>query len=657
MTTNLWNDTEAEQFAQDPLAMRVYTSRLLGQDPSLVLHGGGNTSVKIRENDFFGNPVDLLYVKGSGWDLATIEKPGFSPVRMELLLKLAEFESLSDSIIVREQRAAMTNPFAPNPSVEAILHAVIPHKFVDHTHADAVVAVMNTPNGEQNIRDIYGDNVFVVPYVMPGFKLARKVYEMTLDLDWDSIEGIILMNHGVFTFHDDARVSYERMVKLVSMAEEFLNERHALDVAQADPDPADLLALADLRQAVSAQAGKPMIARLNQSKASVGYANMENIDAIAYQGPLTPDHIIRTKRAPMKVTGDMSADVAQFADAYAEYFDNHTDGNLTMLDAAPRWAVWRGQGVVSFGANLKAADITADIVEHTIAAQQWAEAIGGWQALGHADLFDMEYWELEQAKLKGGGGAPPLQGKVAIVTGAASGIGLACANMLAEQGAIVVGLDLSDTIGSAMSGKGMLGIQVDVTDDAAVQQAIDCAVVEFGGLDIVVSNAGYFPPNAKIADMDADVWDKSVAVNLTSHQRVIQAAIPYLKRGIDPAIVMVGSKNFPAPGPGAASYSVMKAGITQLARVAALELAADGIRVNVLHPDAVFDTGIWTDEMLESRAKHYGMTVHEYKTKNLMRTEIKSRDVARLVAAMAGDVFAKTTGAQVPIDGGNDRVI
>lgn len=654
---SLWDESEAAHYRDDSLGMRVYTSRLLGRDAALVLHGGGNTSVKIRENDFFGTPTDLLYVKGSGWDLATIEKPGFSPVRMEVLLKLAEFESLSDSIIVREQRAALTDPFAPNPSVEAILHAIIPAKFVDHTHADALIAVMNTPNSEAHIQQIYGDRILVIPYVMPGFKLARKVYEMSRDAEWEKLEGIILMNHGIFTFHDDAKTSYERMIEFVTLAEDFIQNKGANTIAKATPDGENLLGLATLRKAVSDSAGKPMLAKVCRDETSVGYANLEKLDEVAFQGPLTPDHIIRTKRLPVKVTQHITADVAQFAEAYNAYFEAHTDDNLTMLDAAPRWAVWPGQGIVSFGQNPKAVNIVVDIVTHTITTQQQALALGGWQALGQPELFEMEYWELEQAKLKRGGTPPPFQGKVALVTGAASGIGRACAEFMAEQGAAVVGMDLSESITEIMQGSGKLGLQGDVTSWESINEIIATTVREFGGLDVLISNAGLFPTNARIEDMNADVWDKSISVNLTSHQRVMQAAIPYLKYGIDPAIVMIGSKNFPAPGPGAASYSVMKAGITQLARVAALELAGDGIRVNIIHPDAVFDTGLWTEELLQSRANHYGMTVQEYKTKNLLRTEITSRDVARLVAAMAGGPFSKTTGAQVPIDGGNERVI
>jgi rhamnose utilization protein RhaD (predicted bifunctional aldolase and dehydrogenase)/NAD(P)-dependent dehydrogenase (short-subunit alcohol dehydrogenase family) len=657
MPVNYWNDTDAAHYADDPLGMRVYTSRLLGADPSLVLHGGGNTSVKIEEPDFFGDPVHLLYVKGSGWDLATIEKPGFSPVKMDLLLKLAKFETLSDSIIVREQRAAMTNPFAPNPSVEAILHAVIPYKFVDHTHTDAVVAVTNTPDGRAHIEAIYGDRVFIVPYVMPGFKLARKVYEMTREVDWKKLDGIILMSHGVFTFHDNARTSYERMLDIVGAAEDFLAKRNALSLVEATPTPIDHMGLATLRKAVSHRAGKPMLASLNASAQAVGYAGLDNLRDVALQGPLTPDHIIRTKRVPIIVGDNPAADVGSYADDYATYFDTHTTKGLTMLDPAPRWGVWPGQGIISFGNTAKAVTIVSNIIDHTIASQQWAEALGGWQALGQQDLFDMEYWELEQAKLKRGGTPPPFQGRVALVTGAASGIGRACAEAFAGAGAAVVALDLDPSVIEIFSGHGQLGLQVDVTDEAAITHAIEQTVERFGGLDVLVTNVGYFPANATVDEITPDVWDKAVAVNLTSHQRLIRATTPYLKLGIDPSIIVIGSKNVPAPGPGAAAYSVTKAGLTQLARVAALELAADGVRVNILHPDAVFDTGLWTEDLLASRAAHYGLTIQQYKTKNLLGVEITSADVGQLAVTIAGPAFKRTTGAQVPIDGGNTRVI
>lgn len=651
---NLWNDAEAAAFHNDDLGMRVYTSRLLGRESDLVLHGGGNTSVKSRMTDPFGEEVDLLYVKGSGWDLATIEKPGFAPVRMDALLKMAALPQLSDSDMVRYQRAAMTDPYAPNPSVEAILHAVIPFKFVDHTHADAVVTVTNTPGGRERIDAIYGKRVLVVPYVMPGFVLAKAIYDMTRSLDWNAIEGMILMNHGVFTFSDDARESYGRMISLVSEAEEYLKKHAGVPqpaARRAAPDP---LRLAQIRQEVSQARGGAVVVSHDTSPQALAFSELTGLDKFSQRGPVTPDHIIRTKRVPLLIPEDAGTGVAAFSEAYRAYFQrNHQDGQ-TCLDPAPRWAVWPGCGVLSFGRSVGEAGIIRDITQHTVKCIRQAEALGGWQALPESDLFDMEYWELEQAKLGKGNKSLPLQGRIALVTGAAGGIGRACAEELLAQGAVVAALDREDL--PFAPGK-VLNIRCDVTDAGALAEAVKQTVLQFGGLDMVISNAGTFPPSRALAELDGPTWAHSLDVNLTSHRNLLSAAIPYLERGMAPSVVLVASKNVPAPGPGAAAYSVAKAGLTQLGRVAALELGGKGIRVNMVHPNAVFDTGIWTEDVLQARAAHYGMSVEAYKRNNVLQREVRSADVARLAVALCGDLLPCTTGAQIPVDGGNDRVI
>lgn len=656
---SLWNDSEAKTFINDPVALRVYTSRLLGKDPDLVLHGGGNTSVKVSERNVYGQQEQVLYIKGSGWDLATIERAGFAPVKMDALLKMATFPTLTDSQMVFHQRAAMTDPYAPNPSVEAILHALIPFTFVDHTHADAVVTVSNSPDGPERIRQIYGEHVLCVPYVMPGFILAREVYEMTRRMDWKKCEGIVLLHHGIFTFDNDARKSYEKMIRLVSKAEQYLKSKKAWTFAvstQKKTNP-DLKILARSRWEVSQLRGTPMVAKFNDSPLNRYFSSLPKTKTIATQGPLTPDHIIRTKRIPVLIDRKPDADVASFADNYRRYFKKHAKVFHKILDAAPRWAVWLGQGTISFGENVKAMSIAADIVDHTVPAILRAEKLGGWKALSEQDMFEMEYWELEQAKLKKSSGQPVLAGKIAVVTGAASGIGRACVERLHANGAAVAALDINPEIKKMFKQQGIIGIPCDVTDRVSLHRAVEITVREFGGVDIVVSNAGVFPPSERIDVMNESTWEKSLKINLTSHEFLIQEAVPYLSLGIDPTVIIMGSKNVPAPGPGVAAYSVAKAGLTQLARVAALELASSGIRVNVIHPNQVFDTAIWTKEVLEKRAAHYRMSVADYKKSNLLKTEITSKDVAELVCAMAGPVFAKTTGAQIPIDGGNDRVI
>ena len=315
---SLWSDSEARKYTGD-LGKRVYTSRLHGAQPELVLHGGGNTSVKSTEKDFFGDKVDVLHVKGSGWDLGTIEKEGFAPVRMDALLKMAELKELSDPEMVKQQRAAMLEPNAPNPSIEAILHAVIPQKFVDHTHANAVVALTNHKNGRQAGEEVYGERVAVIPYVMPGFDLAKAVAKALAKVDAHKLEGIILMNHGIFTMHDDAKTSYELMIKLVTEAERYLSKNlgKGFSLPKAKPTE-DLLGLSEIRKQVSELRGVPVIASLDQSPQAAGFASRDDVARLATRGPLTPDHTIRTNRIPAVIGKDSGKSLDKFAADYAK---------------------------------------------------------------------------------------------------------------------------------------------------------------------------------------------------------------------------------------------------------------------------------------------------------------------------------------------------
>ena len=667
-----WNDDDAARHA-DPLALRAYTSRLLGADDDLVLHGGGNTSLKTTETDFCGDPTEVLWVKGSGWDLKSIAPAGFAPVRMRTLLAMGAREALSDTQMVKEQRAAMLDPDAPLPSIEAVLHALIPLPWVDHTHADAVVALSNAPMGEERLRSLYGERVFFVPYVMPGFELAKVVQRLLLEHDARAYEGMVLMHHGVFSWGASARESYERMIRLVDDAEECLSQHHAWDVLAESPSSAPAptefavspsAAIAEfgaVRAAVSRVAKLPLVARLDVGREAAGFASLPRIAEIATRGPLTPDHVIRTKRIPLVLVAsvgvsEIGAAVTAYGERYAEYFARHSEPGQVMLDAAPRWAVWQGRGIVAFGKDAKEADVVLDIARHTARAIQRAEALGGWQALSEADLFRMEYWELEQRKLKKPGTRPELQGQVALVTGAAHGIGRAVMERLLAAGAMVVGLDRDPAI-AELSSANAVGLVCDVTDAAAVTAAVARTVMTFGGLDLVVSNAGSFPEASPLAELSDASWSATLALNLDAHFKVLRAAAPHLAQGQSPAVVVVASKNVAAPGPGVAAYSVAKAGLTQLARVAALELGAQGIRVNVVHPDAVFDTHLWDAAKIEARAQSYGLTVEQYKSRNILRREVRSKDVAAVVSRLLSSEFGCTTGAQIPIDGGNQRVI
>ncbi|HIK33164.1 MAG TPA: bifunctional aldolase/short-chain dehydrogenase [Oscillatoriales cyanobacterium M59_W2019_021] len=654
---SLWNDIEAQHYADD-LALRVYTSRLLGREPSLVLHGGGNTSVKIREKNIVGEEEDILYVKGSGWDLATIEAAGFSPVRIPHLLKLAKLEALSDPQMVNELKTQMTRASAPSPSVETILHATLPYKYVDHSHADAVITITNTPGGFDRIREIYGNRVVIIPYVMPGFDLARLCAQKFGAEATETTVGMVLMNHGLFSFGETARESYERHIELVSLAEDYLQKHGASSppAAQATtaPDEKPLRhTLAELRHQLSQTAGFPVILATHRTPKTLAYANRDDIGTISQQGPLTPDHVIRTKRIPM-----LGRDIAAYADAYKAYFQAHATESLTMLDPAPRVILDPELGMCTVGQTAKQAQIVADIYDRTINAIESATILGSYQALSPKDIFAVEYWDLEQAKLRQGGKPPAFTGEVALVTGAASGIGKACVESLLKRGAAVIGLDINPQIETLQSRPDFCGIACDVTNESAIVAALERGIQKFGGVDLLILNAGIFPAGCPISKLGSDEWRKVMSINLDANLVLMRECHPFLKLAQKGGrVVIIGSKNVPAPGPGAAAYSASKAALNQLARVAALEWGSDGIRINTLHPNAVFDTGVWTEEVLQARAKHYGLTVEEYKTNNVLKVKVTSQSVAELAAEMCGDLFANTTAAQIPVDGGNDRVI
>ncbi|MEY2499449.1 MAG: hypothetical protein QOD12_3005, partial [Verrucomicrobiota bacterium] len=603
---------------------------------------------------------EILYVKGSGWDLESITADGFTPVRMAPLLKLAQLDSLSDPQMVNELAAQVTRANAPAPSVETILHAVLPHKFVDHTHADAVLAITNTAEGEARIREIYGGDVVIVPYVMPGFELAKVCARKFSAESKPSTIGMVLLQHGIFSFGATAEESYGRMIELVERAENYLKEKRAWEspaIGPIGPMHPIRVQLATLRQEIAQSNGLPVIMSTDAAPKSLAFAQRADVSEISQRGPATPDHILRTKRLPL-----LGRDVNAYAAAYREYFTRHVSRAKeakTMLDPAPRVILDPEFGLTTAGRSAKEAAIARDLYSHTIDVILRAEKLGGYRALSEDELFEFEYWDLEQAKLRRAGKPPVFAGEIALVTGAASGIGKACVETLRKRGAAVIGLDVDPRVATDPgSGPDFLGLQCDITSEQAVAAALERAVRTYGGLDMLVLNAGVFPASQPIETLATEEWRRVFAVNVDANLTLMRECYPLLKRA--PAggrVVVIGSKNVAAPGPGAAAYSASKAALTQLARVAALEWGSAGIRVNTLHPNAVFDTAIWTDEVLEARAKNYGLSVEEYKRNNVLKTEVRSSDVAELAADLCGPAYAKTTGAQIPIDGGNERVI
>jgi rhamnose utilization protein RhaD (predicted bifunctional aldolase and dehydrogenase)/NAD(P)-dependent dehydrogenase (short-subunit alcohol dehydrogenase family) len=671
---SLWDDAEAGRYRGE-LGLRVYTSRLLGRDRSLVLHGGGNTSVKLRRRNLFGEEEEVLYVKGSGWDLESIEESGFTPVRLDAARRLAELPALGDPEMVEQLAIHTLRAGAPPASVEALLHAILPRRFVDHTHADAVVTVTDTPDGAERVREIYGDAVIVIPYVMPGFLLARAVFERISSGGGgtalpESVLGMVLLKHGIFSFGDDARQSYERMIHLVDLAEDHLRAHGAwvLDPAPggvveapgpaaAEPlSPGEAAAVASLRRELSAAAGRPLVLTSRRDARALRFVRRPDLAELALQGPITPDHVLRTRPLPL-----LGRDVAAYAAAYRRHFEEHAAAARepkTMLDPAPRIVLDPELGMLAAGRTAADAAIAAEIYAHTMDVVERADRLGGYRVLSAAELFEFEYWDLEQAKLRRAGEPPPLAGEVALVTGAASGIGKACVEALLARGAAVAALDVDPRIDDLFPRPAALGLRCDVTAEEQVSGAVAAAVGAFGGLDVLILNAGVFPAGRDIAALELEEWRRVMAVNLDANLVLMRQCHPLLRlapRG--GRVAVIGSKNVPAPGPGVAAYSASKAALQQLARVAALEWGRDGIRVNIIHPNAVFDTALWTEERIAARAAAYHLDVEAYRKSNVLGLEVRSRDVAEAAVELCGPRFSRTTGAQIPVDGGNERVI
>ena len=662
----------ADEGVSEDLALRVYTTRLLGRDPLLVLHGGGNTSVKTTVTDLLGEDVQVLCVKGSGWDMADIEPPGLPAVRMEPLLKLRSLKVLSDEDMVRFQRGALIDPSSPNPSVETLLHAFLPHKFVDHTHSAAVLSLTDQDADEVLLREVYGDRVALVDYVKPGFDLAReatRVFEAHQE-----VEGLILRKHGIFSFGATAREAYERMIDLVTLAENHIAEvvggifpsvelpKELSPVAEVAPVVRGLLAV---RGDDSVADPVRMILNFRTSEAVLNYVNGLDVGRYSQVGVVTPDHAIRTKMIPLVVSapeaglGDAFLEgageaVAQYVAAYRAYFARH-DGvrepPKKALDPMPRVVLVPGLGLFGVGNSAAAACIAADLAENTVRVITDAEAIGAYLPVDEAATFDIEYWSLEQAKLSKAA-ERPLGRQVAVITGGAGGIGAATARAFAAQGAEVALLDLdggkAEEVAEEIAG---LGLRCDVTDGNAVRTAFDAVCEAYGGVDILISNAGA-AWQGEIGEVDDGTLRKSFELNFFGHQTVAQNAVRVmLAQGTGGALLFNASKQAVNPGPGFGPYGLPKAATLFLAKQYALEYGYAGIRSNAINADRV-NTGMFAGGLLEERAGARGQSPEEYlRTGNLLRREVLAEDVAQAFVALA--LARKTTAATLTVDAGN----
>jgi rhamnose utilization protein RhaD (predicted bifunctional aldolase and dehydrogenase)/NAD(P)-dependent dehydrogenase (short-subunit alcohol dehydrogenase family) len=674
-----WIDRDAEaavaryeKLGRD-VALRVYTTRLLGQDPRLVLHGGGNTSVKTTIADLNGDNVEVLCVKGAGWDMGTIEPAGLPAVRLAPLLKLRAREKLSDEDMVRLQRANLIDPASPNPSVEALLHAFIPHKFIDHTHSTAVLALTDQPDGEALCREVYGARVGYVPYLMPGFGLAKAAAQM-FDAD-PSVEGLVLVKHGIFSFGADARQAYERMIALVSLAEQRLakNRKAAFTSAKLPARPARL---ADVAPIIRGACGLPdsrtdgawkrFVLEFRGDDAVMNFVNGAEVARYGQAGVVTPDHNIRIKNKPLAVAAPEEGDLAGFGSAvreavaaygesYKDYFARNNarvGGIKTILDPVPRVILVPGVGLFGLGRSRKDAKIAADLAEAAIATITDAEAVGRFEPLPEADLFDVEYWSLEQAKL-GGARELPLAGQVAVITGAGGAIGSATAKAFAAAGCEVALLDVDEAAARAKAkaiGGAALGIRCDVTDAASVKQAFAQVAAAFGGVDIAVSNAGA-AWQGRIGEVDEAVLRESFELNFYGHQRVAQAAVKIMRaQGTGGCLLFNVSKQAVNPGPDFGPYGLPKAATLFLVRQYAVDYGNEGIRANAVNADRI-RSGLLTEDMIAQRSRARGLSEADYMRGNLLGREVAAEDVAQAFLAQA--LALKTTADVTTVDGGN----
>ncbi len=674
-----WSDEAAreavahyrEQGVSEDLALRVYTTRLLGRDPLLVLHGGGNTSVKTRHRDILGEEHDVLCVKGSGWDMGEIEPAGLPAVKLRALQKARTLDRMSDEDMVNFQRLNLLDSASPNPSVETLLHAFLPHKYVDHTHSTAVLSVIDQPDGEARAKALYGDRMVVVPYVMPGFDLAKLAAEM-YDAE-PQANGLILHKHGIFTFAETAREAYEHMIEMVTLAEAQLPSGGNVwpSAAILPDDLADVSDVAPIIRGACAEPGegrdgepRRLVMAFRSDDRILAYVNGTDLAGYSQRGVVTPDHIIRTKNVPLLLPApavgglDRFAQatqdaVAQFVTDYRAYFDKHNPNGRTpktRLDPMPRVVLVPGLGMFGLGKTAKDAGIAADIAENAIRVTLDAQALGTFEPLPEQELFEMEHWSLEQAKL-GKGVEPPLSRHVAVVTGGAGTIGAATAAALKAQGADVAVLDLDgEAAAETASAAGGLGLACDVTNRASVDGALNQVCRAFGGVDIVVSNAGA-AWQGKIGDVSDELLRRSFELNFFAHQSVAQAAVAIMKaQGTGGTLLFNVSKQAVNPGLDFGPYGLPKAALMSLVRQYALDHAADGIRSCGVNADRI-RSGLLTDTLIAERASARGVSEADYLGGNLLGREVTADDVARAFVSLA--LARKTTGHIETVDGGN----
>ena len=676
--TNNWDEAEILRRLADAgpsqldrdLVFRVYTSQLIGRQPELVMHGGGNTSCKSVTTDLHGNKIDVLCVKGSGWDLGTIEAPGLPAVRLDRLLELESLKALSDEEMVNVQRANLLDSAAPNPSVETLLHAFLPHKFIDHTHATPFLALANLPDAEAVMEEIFGGEMVYVPYVMPGFDLARTAAACFRERP-EAI-GMLLGKHGHFTWGPDAKTSYDRVIKQTNRVEKWFAEKRWPVVFSGTRLSTGSTGnfLSRLRGELADDDAKhthmPVFDIINDDQ-TLGFLEREDLPDLAATGVATPDHVIRIKPFPMildlaDVEGpreQLATRIAGYASSYKAYFDEQARKSAQpkiMLSARPKLVWARGVGVIGVGQTSREASVVTDLAQQNIRVMLDGTASGGFEPIGVRDLFDMEYWSLEQAKL-GKATPPALAGRVVVVTGGAGAIGAATAAAFIAKGAEVMLVDRdSDKLALAATELSKFGgghVEIcctDITEDGAPAAMAAQAVNRFGGIDILVSNAGTAVPGA-MCELDEAILRDSFDLNFFAHYRIAKAVNQvFISQSRGGQMLFNVSKQAVNPGRDFGAYGLPKATLMFLVKQLALELGESGVRVNGVNADRI-RSGLLTDEMIASRSSARQLSEEEYMAGNLLGREVRAEHVADAFIALA--CSERTTGHIMTVDGGN----
>ena len=690
-----WSEDEASEAASqwapqwgEDLAVRTYSSRLLGVEKGLVLHGGGNTSLKSTHTNILGEELPALFIKASGFDLAEIDPAGHPALDLEYLKKLRILEELSDEIMVEELRTHLLDSRSPTPSIETLVHAFIPGKFIDHTHADAILALTNQSEGENLVSEALGEDVIVLGYVRPGFKLAQAVAE-AIEVHPEK-RAMVWMRHGLVTWAQTAWESYEATIELVSRAESFLADRaeHPVSAsASTESSQAEdrwVKVAPVLRGLLAEPAEDPD--RPHQRVILSPLINPEVLNLVdSDQGrqladtpPLTSDHLIRTKPFPLWVESpayedpsqlkdQLKAAIQMYRDSYQAYLDRNAGKmktGLTRFDSVPRVILLPGMGVACAGQDVVAAHICRDITEQTLEVKSRIAAMGKYEGLSESELFDMEYHTLQHAKLTRG--ERPLSRQVAVVTGAAGAIGSGLSRAFLQQGCQVAVTDLpGDRLDGLVEelrseyGERVLGVPLDVTDRDSIATAFSGVIATWGGVDLVLINAG-MALVASLAEMELEDFRRIEQVNVEGTLLVLAEAARHLElQGTGGDVVVISSKNVFAPGAQFGAYSATKAAAHQLARIASLELAEIDVRVNMVSPDAVFSegerkSGLWAEvgpDRMRARGLNEKKLGEYYRNRNLLKAKITASHVAN-AALFFCTRQTPTTGATLPVDGG-----